>query len=804
MKFRFSRMCRGQGVAYIECIVTVQNKKDHVVFSAESEKGTPLPIEAYRREGFSAGQRLYILTTPLLCTKEIRIRAAEIDCLSGEECSYAVKTLSRFALKWLSRLNYKLDFQKTSLIRDTDHYAYSNQIHVKLQTFIDVGIKNQYVAKGVICYPITESEPVVNVVRGDGSRISDPTLILGKTSVTSSMGLKRGETSFSFRFPKDGETYCLVASGSSSVRSGFLCFDRGACMAYAASSPLFYKASAPNEYHARSAARERLLAFADPADYENVAGPTFSIIVPLYKTPIPFLRDMVASVQTQLYQSWELILVNASPEDAELAAAVESLDDDRIRVITLDENKGIADNTNVGIEAATGEYVVFFDHDDTLDPFALYKYTKAINEDVDIDALYCDEDFLNEDGEYVAPHFKSDFNIDLLRCHNYITHLLAVRSSYAKELMLRPAFDGAQDYDFLLRLVERTQRIAHIQDVLYHWRISDTSTAKSAGNKGYADEAGRRALQEHLDRCGLDATAESTDVACFYQVAYHMVNEPLVSIVIPNKDNTDVLKRCIDSVQEKSTYRNFEIIVVENNSEESVTFEYYERLQKEYPNVKVITWEGPFNYSAINNFALPFVSGQYLLFLNNDIEVIEPRWMEAMLGLCQREDVGAVGAKLLFPDDTVQHAGVMMIKCQSVNDIAGPIHVFSSLDRDDSGYMRRASLVQDLSAVTAACMMTKRSVFERLNGFDEDFEVAFNDVDYCLRVREMGKLVVYTPDALLYHYESVSRGSDTLPQHAERFMREQGKLRIRWSSYYAKGDPYHGPASTVAYLSEMP
>ena len=558
------------------------------------------------------------------------------------------------------------------------------------------------------------------------------------------------------------------------------------------------------EYRARISAREKLLAFVDSSDYLGVAGPKFSVIVPLYKTPLPFFHDMVESVYAQLYRNWELILVNASPEDAGLAEALAALDDDRIRVIPLEENKGIAANTNEGIKAASGDFIVFFDHDDTLDPFALYKYAKAINDDASIDALYCDEDFLNEAGEYVAPHFKSDFNLDLLRCHNYITHLLAVRAAYAKDLMLRSAFDGAQDYDFLLRLVERTQKIFHVQDVLYHWRISDTSTAKSAGNKGYADDAGRRALQEHLDRCGLDATAETTEAACFYHVTYRVVDEPLVSIIIPNKDNRDVLRRCIDSVEENSAYRNFEIVVVENNSVEPKTFEYYETLQGQYPNVRVITWDGPFNYSAINNYALPSTSGDYLLFLNNDTEVIEPRWMDAMLGVCQREDVGVVGAKLLFPDDTVQHAGVMMIKCQSVNDVAGPIHVFSHLDRDDPGYMRRASLVQDLSAVTAACMMTKRSVFEELNGFDEDFEVAFNDVDYCLRVRETNRLVVYTPDVLLYHYESVSRGAETLPQNAERFMREQGKLRTRWSSYYANGDPYHGPASTVSYLPEMP
>ena len=283
-----------------------------------------------------------------------------------------------------------------------------------------------------------------------------------------------------------------------------------------------------------------------------------------------------------------------------------------------------------------------------------------------------------------------------------------------------------------------------------------------------------------------------------------MAGDPLVSILIPNKDSVKVLSRCIDSVEQKTTYRNFEIIVIENNSVQDETFEYYREVQERYDNVRVVTWDGPFNYSAINNFGAKHASGEYLLLLNNDIEVIEAGWMSAMLGLCQREDVGIVGAKLLFPDDTVQHAGVMMIKCGNVNDNAGPMHVFSHLDRDDPGYMRRAQLVQDLSIVTAACLMTKRSVFDALGGLNDDFVVAFNDVDYCLRVRETGKLVVFTPDALLYHYESFSRGSDTLDANVARFIREQGKMRSIWSRYYVQGDPYHGPASTAIYYSEMP
>ena len=400
-------------------------------------------------------------------------------------------------------------------------------------------------------------------------------------------------------------------------------------------------------------------------------------------------------------------------------------------------------------------------------------------------------------GEFVAPHFKSDFNLDLLRCHNYITHLLAVRASLAKELGLDSSFDGAQDYDFLLRLVEKTQNIEHVAKVLYHWRISDTSTAKSSDNKGYADDAGRRALQAHYDRLGIAARSESTDNACFYHTVYDVYANPKVSVIIPNKDSAAVLDRCLSSIAEKTNYDNYEVIVVENNSELPETFEYYREAESRFPFLRVVTWEGPFNYSAINNFGARFVTGDYYLLLNNDIEVIESDWMRSMVSYCQRSDVGVVGAKLLYQDDTVQHAGVFMITCGSVNELGGPAHAFTHLDRADAGYMRRASLVQDVSIVTGACLMTRRDVFEELNGLDEDFVVAFNDVDYCLRIRESGRLVVYDPDALLYHYESFSRGSDSSGKNAERFIAEQGKLRARWNKYYLGGDPYFGAYATM-------
>lgn len=790
-------------MAYLEFELKVRNKSSETRFFSFSEEDVELPIEAYGVGVASQGTARYVAVIPLLDTKYVSIEARQYDG-DGLELSHDCKRYSRFFIKWASRFSYKFSYDHAMAMRDIDRSTYTRQIHITPQVFVEAPAKRQYIVKGYACLPAEDYADFV-LMDGMGRAIETFDLYLGKVEDSNALGMPRREVSFTLRIPTDGSTYCLSAKSRQGNKSGFLCLDKPARDSYAVScSPLQYRAAGLNEYRDRSLARKKLLASVDVSSYAECRGPLFSIIVPLYRTPLPFLHDMVESVRGQLYRNWELLLLNASPEDDGLAAALSDLADERIKVIDLPDNAGIASNTNAGIERARGDYIVFFDHDDALDPFALLKYAQQIEKDPSVDAIYCDEDFLNEAGEYVAPHFKSDFNLDLLRCHNYITHLLAVRASYAKELMLRSEFDGAQDYDFLLRLVEKTNNIVHVPDVLYHWRISDTSTAKSAGNKGYADEAGRMALQEHLDRCGLAAKAESTESACFYHVAYDVAGDPLVSIIIPNKDSVKVLSRCIDSVELKTSYRNFEIVVIENNSVEDETFAYYRDIQERFDNVRVVTWDGPFNYSAINNFGANNARGEYLLLLNNDTEVIEPGWMTAMLGLCQRDDVGVVGAKLLFPDDTVQHAGVTMIKCSSVNDNAGPMHVFSHLDRDDPGYMRRVQLVQDLSAVTAACLMTKRSVFDAVGGLSDDFVVAFNDVDYCLRVRKTGKLVVYTPDALLYHHESFSRGADNVGLNVERFIREQGRMRMTWSEYYVNGDPYHSPASTVPYYSEMP
>lgn len=524
--------------------------------------------------------------------------------------------------------------------------------------------------------------------------------------------------------------------------------------------------------------------------------PKFSVVVPLYHTPAKFLKDLVRSMMYQSYANWELCLVNASPEDVHLTSLLENwaMRDKRIRVIRLEKNLGIAQNTNAGIEASTGEFIAFLDHDDFLEPNALFCYVDALNKDKTIDVFYSDEDKTDEyAAHYFYPHFKSDFNIDLLHANNYMCHFLAVRKSLVDTVEgLNEKFDGAQDYDFVLRLTENTKKIYHCPRILYHWRCSNQSTAASQGNKMYAIHAGKAALNAHYKRIGWNARAQEGAVDGWYQTKFTLKEEPLVSILIPNKDHTDDLDVCLNSFFERADYQNYEFIIIENNSVLPETFAYYEKIEKEHDNVKVVYWEAGFNYSAINNFGFKFAKGDYIMLLNNDVELITPDIFQSMLGFCMRPEVGIVGAKLLYNDHTVQHAGVLV----GAGGLAD--HVFKGIHEDDPGYMGRAISSQDVSAVTAACLLVKRSVYEEVGGLEEEFQVAFNDVDFCLKVRKAGYLIVYDADVKLFHYESKSRGMEDTTDRFIRFGNEMMLLNSKWDILSTFVDPYYNP--NLSYL----
>ena len=514
--------------------------------------------------------------------------------------------------------------------------------------------------------------------------------------------------------------------------------------------------------------------------------PLISIAVPAYQTPVEFLRQMIESLIVQTYSNWELCIVNASPDNEEMqkVLAEYSAGDSRVRFCNLKENLGIAENTNRAFAMAKGEFVGLLDHDDLLAPNALYEIVKILQDHPQADALYTDEDKVTTElDEHFQPHLKSDFNLDLLRSNNYICHFFVVRKSIVEKTGgFRKEFDGAQDYDFIFRCTENAGEVLHVPEILYHWRTHKASTADNPASKMYAFEAGKRAIEAHLERTGTKGEVSHTQDLGFYRVKYPVQGKPLVSVIIPNKDEKETLQTCLEMLEKNTGYQNFEIIIVENNSTTDEIFRYYKELSG---NRKIHLLRGgkEFNYSAINNFAAAHAKGEYLLFLNNDVKSINPDWLEEMLGVCQRPEVGGVGAKLIYPDNTIQHAGCVI----GMGGIAG--HMFVDMPADRTGYLHKASLLQDMSAVTAACLLMKKEVFEQAGGFTEELAVAFNDVDLCLKVRKNGYLIVYDPYAKLYHMESKTRGAEDSKEKVRRFQTEIEYMRCHWIDILKNGDP---------------
>ncbi|MBO4750752.1 MAG: glycosyltransferase family 2 protein [Lachnospiraceae bacterium] len=521
-----------------------------------------------------------------------------------------------------------------------------------------------------------------------------------------------------------------------------------------------------------------------------------SILVPLYNTPKEFLVEMIESVTGQTYENWELCLADGS--DAEHAYVGETCleyaakANGRIVYKKLDKNMGISGNTNACLTLASGEYIGLFDHDDVLHPSVLYEYVKAINEQ-GADYLYCDEiTFKSGDlNKMLTLHFKPDYAPDNLRANNYICHF----SVFSRELLdgtelFRTQFDGSQDHDMILRLTDNAKKIVHVPRVMYYWRSHAGSVASGIEAKPYAIAAAKGAVAEHLRKHGFDnfVITSTRAFATIFRIQYQILGHPKISIVIPNKDHLEDLKRCITSILEKSTYDNFEIIIVENNSETSEIKEYYKSLEGN-EKIKVVTFEGAFNYSAVNNLGVRHAEGEYILLLNNDTQVITPNWLEELLMYAQREDVGAVGAKLYYGDHTIQHAGVIL--GLGAHRTAGHCHYKQA--RQNLGYMGRLCYAQNFSAVTGACLMVKKSLYEEVGGLDESFAISLNDVDFCLKLREKGLLNVFTPFCELFHFESISRGLDDQGAKAERYNKESEQFRTKWKAVLEAGDPYYNP-----------
>ncbi len=519
--------------------------------------------------------------------------------------------------------------------------------------------------------------------------------------------------------------------------------------------------------------------------------PKISIIVATFNTKESYLKEMIDSVVNQSYSNWQLCIADGSTSDS-VQKYVENHygQDSRIVLKKLEKNYGISGNMNGALELVTGDYVGLYDHDDVLEPDCLFEIIKSL-QDVRHDCVYTDEDKLNDKTKkYEDPHFKPDFSIDLLCSHNYITHFFVVNMDIVRKVGgLRSEYDGSQDHDFIFRCVEQANSVYHIPKILYHWRMHPLSTAMDPESKMYCYTSGKKAIEDHFKRVGISATVEMLPRPLYgmYHCKYEVKDNPLVSILIPNYNHKDLLQNCVESLLKVNTYENIEVVIVENNSTEQEIFDYYKELENTYSNVHVIYYEGDFNYSKINNYGVQYTHGEYVLFLNNDTKVIDPHSIEDMLGVCMREDVGAVGAKLLYEDDTVQHCGVV------VGYKGYATAAFSLIDRDDFGYMGRPRVSWDVSAVTAACLMTKREIFDQVNGFDEQFKVACNDVDLCLKIRSLNKWIVEDAFSIWYHYESKSRGLEDTPEKQARFQSEIEKFQAKWPEILKNGDPFHNP-----------
>ncbi len=506
--------------------------------------------------------------------------------------------------------------------------------------------------------------------------------------------------------------------------------------------------------------------------------PLMSVLTPVHDVDEPFLRRCLDSVLAQAYDQWELCVVDdgsTRPHVAKVLAEYAARDH-RIRAEALAKSQGIVGASAAALRMARGEFVALLDHDDELAPDALLEVAKLLDRERDLDLVYSDEDKLDDGGRRVEPFFKPDWSPDLLLSMNYVCHLTVVRRTVMESVGgFRVGFDGSQDYDLLLRVTERTQRIGHVPKILYHWRKVANSTAADRAAKPYAFETGRKALVEALERRGAAGRVDMP-MGGLYTVRYPIRGTPLVSIIIPTRDRLPLLRSCLDSIEAKSTWRHREVLVVDNGSVEPATHAYLRSLEQ---RVRVVEDRSPFNWSAINNGAVRAATGELLLFLNNDVEVVTPDWLEAMIEHAQRPEVGAVGAKLLYPDDRLQHAGVVL----GIGGIAG--HAFKYRPSAEDGYFSLPHVIRNCSAVTGACMMVRRKVFDDVGGFDESLPVAFNDIDFCLRLRQRGLLVVYTPQAILYHKESATRGKLHPPE-------DERRMYDRWGALL-KRDPFYNP-----------
>lgn len=523
------------------------------------------------------------------------------------------------------------------------------------------------------------------------------------------------------------------------------------------------------------------------------ATPLISIIMPVYNVDPKWLDLAIKSIEAQWYENWELCIADDNSTNESTLEYLKNINNPKIKIKYLETNLNISGASNEALSLASGDYVALMDNDDEITPDALYEVVKVIHS-TGAELIYSDEDKREMDGRLSDPHFKPDFAPDMLLSQNYISHLGVIKKQLIDTVGgFTLGLEGAQDYDLYLKVLEHTNKVHHISKVLYHWRKIPGSSAADFDDKSYAQEAGLKALENALKRRAIEADVLNGKHTGTYRVVYKIEKEPLVSIIIPFKDKPELLSMCIESILHKTTYKNIEVIGISNNSQKKATFDQMKRLENLDSRIKFYEYNVAFNYSDINNYAVnTYAKGEQILLLNNDIEIITSEWIEAMLEFSQRGDVGVVGAKLYYPNDTLQHGGVIV----GLGGVAGHSHKY--FNREDSGYFHRLNIVQNLSAVTAACFMVKKSIFQELNGLDEkNLKIAFNDVDFCLRVREKGYANIFTPYCEAYHHESISRGHEDTVEKQKRFQSEVAFMQERHKVILANGDPYYNVNLTL-------
>lgn len=795
--------------------------------------------------------QIWVLQIPLLDAKEITVDVVSQDPAARHLGSI---TFNYEKIKWESRINYRLRKELCAEIRDYERRFTQNRYQPQIMRYLE-GDDSIIWRTRIRWQGSPETKPELQVLDGVGNPIAftqyffefqegagpdTPHALFISielpvdqryfTLIASDprQGAREGVASA----PKQGTRENATSDSKERIQPGFCAINPGAYEAFKYETWKYMKDARADDaayqqwFKAHCATKDEL---ARQRSHQFAHEPLISVIVPCFNSQECYLKELLDSVVAQSYPHWELLLVDATCATSDVPAKCaeeysRKLDQPSvIRYLPLGGEGNIVTNTNYGIEQAHGEFVVFLDHDDLLEPDALYHYVEAINNHPNATLLYCDEDLFEKAGTYIQPAFKSKINVDLLYSHNYVTHFLMVRrAALLEEGLSDDAVSGAQDYDVTLKMVRRAlalsstssnvmaspntplealdNQLIHIPRILYHWRIHEESTSTGSKDvKPYAERAGQIALQRHLDARNIAACVETTDTPFVYRARYdlpvagttHPIDDPIVSIVIPSKDHVDVLDACITSIVERSTFSQFEIIVVENNSVDPETFEYYQRLPQYDPRVRVVQWpqkDGVFNYSALINFGVSQAQGDYLVLLNNDTEVITPDWIEEMLGYLQRPEVGVVGVKLYFRDHLTQHAGM------EVGPFDAVVHVNQDFSSKREGYLAKAVRPGNFSSVTGACQMVSHSLFDELSGYDEALAVGFNDVDFCLRAQQAGYLVTFTPYAELYHYEFVSRGREVAdPIKQVRWEKERDFFMARWPEPFEHGDPYGNP-----------